>query len=156
MKLIRLTIAFMFTALVGCDSDTSQNLSVAVKHYAGGAGITVIYSIDKDGLQVDTDCDLSNCKETTVFKRRFSKIERDSVMATLNSFQLDTLKSSYKHQGYYADGFFTEIKIKKGLFFTHKSTFDNIYTPTTKRLNDFIDNLIVKPEFRLATWGQPK
>jgi len=154
MRLLTFLITFFVILLTGCSSDTSENLSLTVKHYAGGAGITIIYSIDKDGLQVDTNCDLANCKEATVYKRTFSKAESDSIIATLNSLRLDTLKKSYKYQGYYDDSFLTEIKVRKGVFSSHESTFDNVYTPTAEKLNAYIDKLVAKPEFRLATWGQ--
>ena len=156
MRSFKFSIAFLFIVLTGCSSGGSKDLRLTVKHYAGGAGITIIYSIDKNGLQVDTNSDFANCKEATVYKRTFSKLESENVIKTLNTFQLDTLKKSYKNQGYYNDGFFTEIKLKKDLFTTHRSTFDNIYTPTADKLNEFIDNLVAKPEFRLATWGQTK
>jgi hypothetical protein len=156
MRLLTLSITFLYILLTGCSSDASKDLRLTVKHYANGAGITIIYLIDKNGLQVDTNCDLANCKEATVYKRTFSKVESDSILATLNSFRLDTLKKSYKYQGYYDDGFFTEVKLRKGLFSSQKSTFDNVYTPTAERLNAYIDNLVTKPEFRLATWGQTK
>lgn len=154
MTLFRLSIGFLFIVLTGCSSDANKNLKVTVYHYGGGAGMTINYTIDKDGLQVDTNCDLANCKEATVYKRIFSKAESNGVIATLNSFRLDTLKGSYKHEGYYDDGFFTEIKVGKGLFSIQKSTFDNIRTPTLDSLNTFIDNLVTKREFRLETWGQ--
>jgi len=154
MKLFRLFITSIIVVLTSCSSNGSKDLRLTVKHYAGGAGITIIYSIDKNGLQVDTNCDLVNCKKATVYKRTFSEVESDSILVTLNSFRLDTLKRSYKYQGHYDDGFFTEVKLIKGLFSSQKSTFDNVYTPTADKLNAYIDNLVAKPEFRLATWGQ--
>jgi hypothetical protein len=154
MRLFTLTVIFFCILLTSCSSDRNKDLRLTVKHYAGGAGITIIYSIDKTGLQVDTNCDLVNCKEATVYKRTFSKVESDTILATLNSFRLDTLKKSYKYQGYYDDGFFTEVNLSKGLFSSQRSTFDNVYTPTAHKLNAYIDNLVTKPEFRLATWGQ--
>src|SRR5690606_12599427 len=83
MRLLTLSITFFYILLTGCSSDASNDLRLTVKHYAGGAGITIIYSIDKDGLQVDTNCDLANCKEATVYKRTFSNEERNRVIATL-------------------------------------------------------------------------
>jgi len=154
MRLLTLSITFLFILMTGCSSKTSNDLRLTVKHYAGGAGITIIYSIDKNGLQVDTNCDLTNCKEATVYKRTFSRVESDSIIATISSLRLDTLKKSYKYQGYFDDGFFTEVKLVKGLFSSHKSTFDNVYTPTADKLNAYIDNLVTNPEFRLGTWGQ--
>ena len=154
MRLLTTSIAFLFIVLTGCNTNANKKLKLTVKHYAGGAGITIIYSIDKDGLQVDTNCNLANCKEATVYKRTFSRLESDSIIETLTSLRLDTLRKSYKYQRYFDDGFFTEIKLRKGLFSSHKSIFDNVSTPTVDKLNAYIDNLVTKPEFRLATWGQ--
>jgi hypothetical protein len=154
MRLLTYSITFLFIFLTGCSSNAGKDFKLTVMHYAGGAGISIIYSIDNDGLQVDTNCDLANCKEATVYKRKFSKVESDNVITTLNFIRLDTLKKSYKYQGYFDDGYYTEIRLRKGLFSSHKSTFDNVSTPTVDKLNEYIDNLVTKPEFRLATWGQ--
>jgi hypothetical protein len=156
MRRLKYYIILLLVVLASCSANDNKDFSLTVTHYAGGAGITIIYSIDNSGLQLDTNCDLANCKEATVYKRTFSKNESDSIIASLISLRLDTLKTSYKYQGYYNDGFFTEIKVHNGLFSSHKSTFDNIYTPTVDTLNAYIDNLVTKPEFRLATWGQIK
>ena len=146
-------IASLFV-VTSCNHSDRENFSLTAKHYGGAAGVTIIYLIDENGLQVDTNCDLANCKQATVYNRPFTKAESDNVLKVLNSLKLDTLKKSYKYQGYYNDGFLTEIKLRKGLFSSHKSTFYNIYTPTADSLNAYIDKLVAKPEFRLATWGQ--
>jgi hypothetical protein len=154
IKQLTYSFAFFVILLTSCSADVDKDLRLIVKHYYGGPGMTIVYSIDKDGLQVNTNCDLTSCEATTVYKRTFSEVESDSVIETLNSFQLDTLKHSYKHQGFITDGFFTEIKLTKGLLSSHKSIFDNLYPPTLDRLNTYIDKLVTKPEFRLATWGK--
>jgi hypothetical protein len=144
----------MTFVVASCSFDGIEDFSLTVKHYGSGAGVTIIYSIDNKGLQVNTNCDLANCKKLTVYKRTFSESEKDSIVDIFKSLRLDTLKRSYKHQGYYDDGFYAEISLKESLFSTHKSTFDNVSTPTVDSLIAFVDDLVTKPEFRLATWGQ--
>ena len=145
----------MLIAFTRCSIGRSSERSLIVKHYAGGPGTTIIYLIKKDGLQIETNCDLANFKEATVYKRIFSEVESDSIISSIKSLQLDTLKSLYKYQGYFNDGFFTEVELKNGWSSSRRITFDNIYTPTAEKLNALIDNLVIKPEFRLATWGRP-
>jgi hypothetical protein len=151
---LKIYILFIFVLTTSCSDNGSKHFSLTVKHYAAAAGVTIIYSINNIRLQVDTNCDLVDCKEATVYKRVFSKAESDSIIASLKLLRLDTLNSSYKYQGYYNDGFYTEIRLRNGLFSSHSSTFNNVSTRTADSLNVMIDKLVTKPEFRLATWGQ--
>jgi hypothetical protein len=156
MTRIKFSIIVFFLGWTSCKDYGRQEFSLTIDHYAGAAGGLINYSIDNNGLKVNTNCDLADCKEATVFTRTFTKTESDSIIAILNSLMLDTLKKSYKYQGSYDDGYFTEIKLRKGLFSIQKSTFENLSTPTLDSLNTFIDKLVTKPEFRLASWGQSK
>ena len=156
MTRIKFSVIIFFLGWTSCKEYGRQNFSLTIDHYGGAAGVSIVYLIDNNGLKVKTNCDLANCKEATVFTRTFSKTESDSIIAILNSLMLDTLKKSYKYQGYYDDGYFTEIKLRNGLFFSHKSTFENLSTPTVDSLNSFIDKLVTTPEFRLRSWGQNK
>lgn len=113
----------------------------------------MIYSVDETSLQVDTDCDLENCKRKTVYKRTFNKSESDSIYRFISSLQLDTLKSSYQAKGM-LDGLFTKITIEKGFLSTQTSTFDNYLTPTTDTLFKYIDKLILTKKYRFHNWGQ--
>jgi hypothetical protein len=113
----------------------------------------LIYSVDESSLQVDTNCDLENCKQKTIYKRAFSKTESDSIYKFISSLQLDTLKSSYQTNGI-LDGLFTKITIKNGLLSTKTSTFDNYSTPTTETLFKYIDKLILTKKYRFYNWGQ--
>jgi len=146
-------IAFLIV-VTSCNFNDRKSFSLTVKHYGGGAGITIIYSLDENGLQVDTNCDLANCKQETVYKRTFTNAESDSILKVLNSLKLDTLKKSYQYQGHYDDGLYTEIKMKHGFFSSHKSTFDNFATPTTDTLFAFIDKLVIERKYTFAKWGQ--
>ena len=154
--MIRLTIsiACLLAVITSCNLVGNSDNSITISHYAGGPGITVIYIIDRSGIRVDANCDLENCKIKTVYERTFSEAESDSVIQVLNSLRLDTLNTSYKMQGFYSDGFITEIKFSDGIFSTHKTTFYNIYTPTADSLNYFIDFLVKKREYKLASWGE--
>lgn len=154
MTLLKPFIALAFIGLTSCSSDQNKDFSLTIKHYGGGAGITIIYTVDKSGLQVDTNCDLADCKETTVYKRTFTKAESDSILINLNTFQLDTLRRKYEPEGLVFDGLYSEIEFKKGLFSTHKSSFDNVSTPTTEKLFAYIDKLIPEKKYQFATWGQ--
>jgi hypothetical protein len=154
MTLLKSLVALALIGLTSCSSDQSKDFSLSVEHYGGGAGITITYLIDKNGLQVNTNCDLASCKETTVYKRTFTKAERDSILINLNAFQLDTLKRKYQPEGIVFDGLHSEITFKKGLFSTHRSSFDNVSTPTTEKLFAYIDKLIPEKKYRFATWEQ--
>ena len=139
--------------MTSCKSDGRQDFSLTIKHYAGGAGLTLIYDLNEVGLQVDTNCDLENCKQKTVYKRSFTKSESDSIYSFISSLRLDTLKSSYETKGV-MDGLFTKLSFKKSFFSTHSSTFDNFDTPTTDTLFKFIDNIIATKKYRFYSWGQ--
>ena len=154
MTRLRILIFALLLVVTSCISNDWEDFSLVVNHYGGGAGITIIYSIDEKGLQVDTNCDLANCKQATVYTRTFTKSESDSIFHVLQSYKLDTLKKLYKYQGYYDDGFYTVVKLKQGLFSSTKSTFENIYTPTADTLFSFIDNLVTENKYKLAKWGQ--
>jgi hypothetical protein len=148
-----LLLTALFFCLTSCNSNGRQDFSLTITHYAGGAGLTLIYDIDEAGLQVDTNCDLENCKQKTVYSRSFTKSESDSIYEFISSLQLDTLKPSYETKGV-MDGLFTKLSFKKSLFSTHSSTFDNFDTPTTDTLFNFIDNLIATRKYRFYCWGQ--
>lgn len=154
MTRLILFIAVLFWFAASCKSDGRQDFSLTIKHYAGGHGLTIIYDLNEDGLQINTNCDLENCNEKTVYKRTFTKNESDSIYKFINSLQLDTLKPSYKIKGIMDDGLFTKLSFKKGFFLTHTSTFDNFDTPTTDTLFKFVDNLIVTKKYRFHNWGQ--
>jgi len=141
-------ITFVFAT--GC---SRNNFSLTIKHYAGAAGLTLIYQLDENGLQIDTNCDLEDCKQKTIYSRAFSRSESDSILNFLNSLHLDTLKSLYQTKGV-LDGLVTRLKFGKGLFSLQSSTFENFNTPTTDTLFKFVDNLIPAKKFRFYTWGQ--
>ncbi len=150
---ILLICVYFFFLGVGCSSDSRKSISLKITHYAGGPGLTLIYSVDETSLQVDTNCDLENCKRKTVYKRTFNKSESDSIYRFISSLQLDTLKSSYQAKGM-LDGLFTKITIEKGFLSTQTSTFDNYLTPTTDTLFKYIDKLILTKKYRFHKWGQ--
>jgi len=154
MSILKALIVVLLVAVTGCNSNYSNDFSLTVNHYGGGAGITIIYSIDRQGLHVDTNCDLANCKLATVYTRTFTAAEADSVFNFINSLQIDTLKKEYKPTGMVFDGLYTEIKFKKGIFSSHKCTFDNVSTPSTDILFDYIDRLVKEKKYRFASWGQ--
>jgi hypothetical protein len=154
MTKLKASIFLLVIIFMSCGSDRSKNFSLTVKHYGGGAGITIIYSIDVNGLQVDTNCDLADCKEATVYKRSFSKLESEKIYTVLNSLRLDTLKRKYEPEGLFFDGLYTEIKFAKGFFSTHKSSFDNVSTPTTEKLFTYIDELIPEKKYQFENWGK--
>lgn len=139
--------------LTSCNRNDKQDFSLTIKHYAGGPGITLIYDLNEKGLQVETNCDLQDCKEKTVYKRTFTKNESDSVSKFITSLQLDTLKSSYETKGI-MDGLFTKVTIKRGLFSSHSSSFDNFTTPTTDKLFSYVDSLILIKKYRFYSWGR--
>jgi hypothetical protein len=148
-----LFICILFFLGVSCSSDDRESISLKIAHYAGGAGLTLIYTVDENKLQVETNCDLENCKQKTVYTRSFDKNESDSFCKFIFSLQLDTLKSSYQTNGM-LDGLFTKITLKKGFLSTQTSTFDNYSTPTTDTLFKYIDNLILTKKYRFHNWGQ--
>jgi hypothetical protein len=154
MTTLKSLIIVLLFAVTSCNSNDKRGFSLTVNHYGGGAGITIIYSIDEKGLQVDTNCDLANCKQATVYTRTFSDTESDSIFNFINSLKLDTLKREYRPTGLVYDGLYSEIKFKKGLFSSHKSSFDNISTPTTDILFAFIDELVKEKKYRFANWGR--
>ncbi len=151
----RLIFFIIVCILIGtsCNSDGRQNFSLIIKHYAGGPGLTIIYNLNEKNLQINTNCDLENCKEKAVYKRTFTKNESDSIYEFINSLQLDTLKSSYETKGI-MDGLFMKLSYKKSFFSSHSSTFDNFKTPTTDTLFRFVDNLILTKKYRFFHWGQ--
>jgi hypothetical protein len=46
-------MVFMLIAFTRCSIGRSNELSLIVKHYAGGPGTTIIYLTNKDGLQIE-------------------------------------------------------------------------------------------------------
>ena len=152
VRLIAFITVFIVLA-TSCNNSGRQNFSLTIRHYAGSAGITLIYHLDESDLQVDTNCDLENCKQKRVYKRTFSKNESDSIYNFITSLQLDTLKRSYETKGIW-DGLSTKLTYQKGLFSSHSSTFDNFNTPTTDTLFGYIDNLILTRKYRFHNWGQ--
>jgi hypothetical protein len=153
--MIRLTtfLLILFSLVTSCTRNGSQGFSLIIKHYAGGPGITLIYNLNEKDLQVETNCDLENCKQKTVYKRIFTKNESDSISKFITSLQLDTLKSSYETKGI-MDGLFTKLTIKDGFSSSHSSTFDNFTTPTTDTLFNYVDSLILIKKYRFHSWGQ--
>ena len=139
--------------MTSCNNNGRKDFSLTIKHYAGAAGLTLIYDIDENGLKIKTNCDLENCKQKTVYKRTFTKNESDSIYWFFNSLQIDTLKPSYETKSVW-DGLFTKLTFKKGLFSSHSSTFDNFNTTTTDTLFKFVDNLVLAKKYRFYNWGQ--
>jgi hypothetical protein len=153
-RLTLIIITFItFVFATSCKNDGRSNFSLTIKHYAGAAGLTLIYQLDENGLQIDTNCDLENCKQKTIYSRAFSRSESDSILSFLNSLQLDTLKPLYQTKGVW-DGLVTRLKFRKSLFSSQLSTFENFNTPTTDTLFKFVDNLIPPKKYRFYTWGQ--
>jgi len=138
---------------IGCRTDGRNSISLKIIHYAGAAGLTLIYTIDQNSLQVDANCDLANCDQKTVYKRTFNKNESDSIYNFISSLRLDTLKSSYQRENM-LDGLFTTITIKKGFLSRQTNTFDNYSTPTTDTLFKYIDNFILTKKYKFYSWGQ--
>ena len=153
MRRLFFFVAALSWLVTSCSSDGRQDFSLTLKHYTGGAGLTLIYDLDEAGLQVDTNCDLENCKQKTVYTRSFTKSESDSIYLFITSLQIDTLKSSYETKGI-MDGLFTTLSFKKGFFSSHLSTFDNFDMQTTDTLFKFVDNLIATKKYRFHHWGQ--
>lgn len=91
MTRLKIFITFFLLIATSCNNDGRQNFSLTIKHYAGGAGLTLIYDIDEIGLKVETNCDLESCKQRTVYKRTFTRDYCDSIYKFINSLQLDTL-----------------------------------------------------------------
>ena len=143
----------MLLLVTSCNNNGRQDFALIIKHYAGGPGLTVIYDLNENGLKVETNCDLENCKQRTVYKRTFTNEESDSIYSFLNSLKLDTLKSSYETKGIW-DGLFTKLTFKKGFFSSHSSTFDNFSTKTTDTLFRYIDNLVLTKKYRFYSWGK--
>lgn len=148
-----LFISILFFFVVGCSSDGRKSISLKIVHYAGGAGLTLIYTVDEKNLQVETNCDLENCEQKTVYKRVLNEEESDSIYKFISSLHLDTLKSSYQTRGM-LDGLVTKISIKKGFLSTQTSSFDNYLTPATDTLFKYIDNLIFTKKYRFHNWGE--
>lgn len=152
-KCFKLNILIIFLVVAGCNSDGRKSFSINVRHFSGAVGLTLIYSIDQNTIQVDTNCDFANCKEQTVYKRNLTKGESDSTFYFIASLHLDTLKSSYKTKGI-SDGLYTKIKIKNKFLSSYTSTFDNYSTPTTDTLFKYIDNLVKQNKYRFFHWGE--
>lgn len=146
-------ITALFLLVTSCKNNGRQDFALIIKHYAGGPGLTLIYDLNENGLKVETNCDLENCKQRIVYKRKFTKKESGSIYSFLNSLKLDTLKSSYEAKGI-LDGLFTKLTFKKGFFSSHTSTFDNFRTKTTDTLFKFVDNLVLTKKYRFYSWGQ--
>lgn len=146
------TLIILLALILASCTRSSKNLSIKITHYGGGSGITLIYDLDQEGLQVTTNCDLENCKERTVYQRTFTKSQRDSIFMFINSLQLDSLQSSYETKGI-MDGLFTTLTIKQGFFSKRTSTFNNFSTPATDTLFRYIDNLILIKKYRFYSWG---
>lgn len=146
-------ITTLMLLATSCNIGDRQHFSLTIKHYAGAYGITVIYDLDQNGLRIDSNCDLANCEEKTVYKRKFTEKEGDSIYTFINSLRLDTLKSAYETKGI-MDGFSTKVSFKKSLFSSKSSTFDNFNTPATDSLFKFIDNLVLIKKYRISSWGQ--
>jgi hypothetical protein len=151
--LIHTFILAVVLMVIGCNSDRRKSFYLHVKHYAGGPGLTIIYTINEKGLQVETNCDLEKCKQRTVYNRTFNKNQSDSIYQYIQSLRMDTLKSAYKTKGMF-DGLVTKITIQTGFLFSHTSTFDNYSTPVRSKLFKYIDNLISPKKFRFYSWGE--
>lgn len=149
-------LSFLITAfflfVTSCSNNGRPDFSLTIKHYAGGPGLTLIYTLNENGLKVETNCDLENCKLRTVYKRTFTIQESDSIYNFLNTLKLDTLKKSYETKGAW-DGLITKLTFKTGFFSSHSSTFDNFSTKTTDTLFRFVDNLVLTKRYRFYSWG---
>lgn len=116
-KLLFVTRLFFFITtllllVTSCNNNGRQDFALIIKHYAGGSGLTIIYDLNENGLKVETNCDLENCKQRVVYRRTFTNEESDNIYSFLNSLKLDTLKSSYETKGIW-DGLFTKLTFKK-------------------------------------------
>jgi hypothetical protein len=95
-----------FLPVQGC-----RQYNVTIKQYAGGPGVTIIYSIDTAGIQVKTNCDLANCKERIVYNGTFTREQSDRFYNSLKALNLDTLQKEYEPAGVVYDRLYTLIKI---------------------------------------------
>ena len=144
MQLSKIVIIILLTVLtIQCKTNSNQ-FSIEIQHYGGAAGITTYFIVNDKSFQVDTDCDLEDCKRTTVYKRYLTSEQRDSLLQALVSLRLDTLKSTYKPEGLVFDGLVSSIKVRGSRLPHIDVSIDNVELPATDSLYKIIDRLILK------------
>jgi hypothetical protein len=136
-----------------CNRDGRKSFFLNVNHYGGATGTAVMYTIDERNLLVETNCDLADCKQKTVYKRTFTRNESDSIYGFVFSLRLDTLKLSYQTPGI-SDGLYTMVTISDGSFSGRTITFDNYTLQSTENLFMYIDSLILTKKYRFYDWGE--
>jgi hypothetical protein len=150
------TIALLFLLQIltnSCRFKDVGQYNVTIKQYAGGTGVTIIYSIDTAGIQVKTNCDLANCKERIVYNGTFTREQSDRFYNSLKALNLDTLQKEYEPAGVVYDRLYTLIKINGHGLPDKSIAIENQKLPATDSLYKTIDRLIVK-KYRFESWGQ--
>jgi len=135
-----------------CNANRNGPISIKVSHFAGAAGLTRIYIITENEIQLVTNCDFQDCTEKVVYRRAFSNAESDSIQNFLLSLRLDTLKASYTTPNI-DDGLFTKLTVTGGTASTKTSTFSNYTTPVTNKLFEYIDRLVFEKKYKFTNWG---
>jgi hypothetical protein len=152
--MLRLIFLLVFLLSLGSCTNPKDNRfqSLKIKHFAGAAGLTIIYIVTKNKIQVSTNCDFQDCKEQVVYERNFTKAESDSIQNFILTIHLDTLKASYETPNI-DDGLYSEIIVEKKSSPPKKSTFSNYSTAATDSLFKYIDKLILTKKYRFHEWG---
>ncbi len=126
----------------------SERFSIEVRHFAGAPGLTIYYIVNDTYVQVDTDCDLQDCKRKTVYKRSLTQEQSESLLENLKSLHLDTLRKTYEPKEMIFDGLFTTIKLQGPDLPTKTISINNVELPTTDSLYRIIDNLIFAKKYK--------
>ncbi|WP_146106311.1 hypothetical protein [Aureicoccus marinus] len=125
-----------------------------MKHYFGGIGVQLIYTINKNSLSVKYNCDFENCSEKNVYERKLSELESGKFISKIESLKPDTLNNEYINK-HVLDGHNTEIYFGK-LIETKKSKviIKNMNLSVLDSMIKYVDELIPEKKFRLKTFGE--
>lgn len=154
MRLSKLFIIATLSLLtINCRTNSGK-FSIEIRHFAGAASLTIYYLVGDNYVQVDTNCDFQDCKRKTVYKRDLNPQQSDSLLKTLQTLRLDTLKNNYKPKGMVFDGLVSSIKIRGAELPNKNISIDNVYLAATDSLYRIIDKLILTKKYQFHHFGQ--
>jgi hypothetical protein len=144
----RLSFLYLVVACLALFQCTGgrKEYRIEIRHFAANAGMILYYSLNDHYIQVETQCELKDCKRETVYKRVFLKGQSDSIFRLLEKIQLDTLHQDYHSRTPEKGGLTTSIEISGDDLPEKKVQLTNMRIPATDSLFNLIDRLILSKD----------
>ncbi|MGB8192911.1 MAG: hypothetical protein WCF67_13365 [Chitinophagaceae bacterium] len=152
---MKLLLAFIILSFIGfnCGPGGAGLFMVKMRHYAGGAGLTVYYSVNNYRVEVRTNCDLTNCSEKIVYKRALSREELDMFRQRCRGLNIYGLKEFYEDSNV-MDGLNSVISIYDSNVGSKTIRINNYEVPLADSLYKYVDDLIWEKKYKFFHFGE--